>query len=114
MNRRLALTLSALFALGMVAALALTSRAAAHHTAAAPDPLLSPLRHTFVPPAPPPPCLSGPGAAASTLSAHVDLPSLPDLSRRAFTTERLAERAGAAPAFPQRMGLAASPCPSKP
>jgi hypothetical protein len=109
MNRRLSTALSSLAAVALAAALAVTSRAAAHHAATAADPFTDPPHATAASPTSPPPCLRGPGAAAASLATHVDLPSLPDLARRAFTLERLSERAGSAPAFPQRMGLSAPP-----
>ena len=109
MSRRLALVLSTVAALALLVELAVSSRASSCADLPAPSPFTTaaPVRPRAAPAAPR--CITGPGAFASTLSPHVDLPSLPDLSRRAFTAERLAERAGAAPALPQRMGLSAPP-----
>ena len=101
MTRRPAIALTITTALAVAAALGLTSRprsaapAAEPFSTPPPSPASTP-KSTL--------CISGPGNAASALADHVDVAALPDLARRAFAAERLAERAGHSPAFPQRMG----------
>jgi hypothetical protein len=105
MTRRLALTLAIPFALALLALATLTAHTSTRTTQDAPDPLPATAAAAAADPAAAAAavCAAGPGTFVSALSPRVDLPSLPDLSRRAFAAERVAERAGRS--LPQRMGL---------
>jgi hypothetical protein len=107
MSRRAAISIAVVVAVAWVSTLAASSFPRAHLPAA---PITTPAfaktpraRGTRT-------CASGPGTAVTAL-ARDGAPDLAALARRAFAFDRLAERSGAGPALPQRMGadLGAAP-----
>lgn len=113
MSRTLAAAIAAVSALAAVALLVITTLASLESGrcyAPSGDASRSPV-HAVPEPDATTRCVRGPGAAATAaggvviVEGRVDPARLAAVSRLAFALEREAERKGAAPAWPQRMGL---------